>query len=60
MALAQVGSAGRGRRLIVVLEDRLLRESLAMALAEEGFRPLEFARADAALAISRRGATSTP
>ena len=49
MALAQVGSAGRGRRLIVVLEDRLLRESLAMALAEEGFRPLEFAHAEPAL-----------
>jgi len=55
MALAQVGSAGRGRRLIVVLEDRLLRESLAMALAEEGFRPLEFARAEAALAHIEAG-----
>ena len=55
MALAQVGGAGRGRRLIVVLEDRLLRESLAMALAEEGFRPLEFARADAALAHIEAG-----
>ncbi len=49
MALAQVGGAGRGGRVIIVLEDRLLRESLAMALAEEGFRILEFAGADAAL-----------
>ncbi len=49
MALAQVGGAGRGGRVIIVLEDRLLRESLAMALAEEGFRILEFASADAAL-----------
>ncbi len=49
MALAQVGGAGRGGRLIIVLEDRLLRESLAMVLAEEGFRILEFASADTAL-----------
>ena len=35
--------------MVLVLEDRLLRESLAMALAEEGFRILEFAGADAAL-----------
>ncbi len=40
MALAQVGGAGRGGRVIIVLEDRLLRESLAMVLAEEGFRIL--------------------
>jgi len=55
MALAQVGGARRGRRLIVALEDRLLRESLAMALAEEGFRPLEFARAESALSQIEAG-----
>ena len=56
MALAQVGGAGRGGRVIVTLDDRLLRESLAMALAEEGFRVLEFASADAALTHIEAGA----
>jgi two-component system response regulator ChvI len=56
MALAQVGGAGRGGRVIIVLEDRLLRESLAMALAEEGLRILEFASADAALSHIEAGA----
>jgi two-component system, OmpR family, response regulator ChvI len=55
MALAQVGSAGRGGRVGLALEDRLLRESLAMALAEEGFRILEFAGADAALSHIEAG-----
>jgi two-component system, OmpR family, response regulator ChvI len=49
MAPAGVGSAGRGSRVILVLEDRLLRESLAMALVQDGFRILEFADAEAAL-----------
>jgi two-component system response regulator ChvI len=56
MALAQVGGAGRGGRVIVTLDDRLLRESLAMALAEEGFRVLEFTSADAALTHIEAGA----
>jgi two-component system response regulator ChvI len=56
MALAQVGGAGRGGRVIVTLDDRLLRESLAMALAEEGFWVLEFASADAALTHIEAGA----
>ncbi len=56
MALAQVGGAGRGGRVIITLEDRLLRESLAMALAEEGLRVLEFAGADAALSHIEAGA----
>lgn len=55
MALAQVGGAGRGGRLILALGDRLLRESLAMALAREGFRVLEFAGAEAALAEIEAG-----
>lgn len=55
MALAQLGGVGRGGRLIIALGDRLLREALAMALAEEGFRLLEFARADAALAHIEAG-----
>ena len=56
MALAQLGGAGRGGRVIIVLEDRLLRESLAMALAEEGLRILEFSSADAALSHIEAGA----
>lgn len=55
MALAQVGSAGRGGRVILALEDRLLREMLAMALAQEGFRIVEFAGADAALSHVEAG-----
>ncbi|MDX1575231.1 MAG: winged helix-turn-helix domain-containing protein [Kiloniellales bacterium] len=56
MALAQVGSARSGGRVILALEDRLLRESLAMALAQEGFRIAEFASADAALSHIEAGA----
>lgn len=56
MALAQVGSAGRGGRLILALEDRLLRESLAMALTEEGFRVREFDAAEEALGHIEAGA----
>jgi two-component system response regulator ChvI len=55
MALAQLGGAGRGSRLMLVLEDRLLRESLAMTLVEDGFRVLEFSDADAALAEIEAG-----
>jgi len=55
MALAQVGGAGRGGRLILVIEDRLLRESLAMALVEDGFRVMEYRDAAAALAEIERG-----
>jgi two-component system response regulator ChvI len=56
MTLVQVSSAGRGGRVIITLEDRLLRESLAMALAEEGYRVLDFAGADAALTHIEAGA----
>ncbi len=56
MALAQVGGAERGGRVVLALEDRLLRESLAMALAQEGFRVTEFAGADAALGRIEAGA----
>lgn len=56
MALAQVGGAEGGGRVILALEDRLLRESLAMALAEEGFRIVEFDNADAALGHIEAGA----
>jgi len=55
MALAQVGGAGRTGRLILVSEDRLLRESLAMVLVEDGFRVLEYRDAAAALAEIERG-----
>jgi two-component system response regulator ChvI len=55
MALARVGGAGRGNRLMLVLHDRLLRESLAMALVEDGYRVAEFSGAEAALSEIEAG-----
>jgi len=55
MALARVGGAGRGNRLMLVLDDRLLRESLAMALVEDGYRVAEFSGAEAALSEIEAG-----